>query len=79
MRQLVDVQPACGDVSSDQYAHAALLEIRQRLGARTLALVAVNRRGLDAVLFQLLGEFVRAVFGTGEHQHLAPVLRADQV
>ncbi|MBS1134592.1 MAG: hypothetical protein H6R02_1733, partial [Burkholderiaceae bacterium] len=53
LRQLADVEPARGDVGRDQHLHLVVLEIRERLGARVLRLVAVDRRALDAVLREL--------------------------
>src|SRR5512138_204781 len=45
LRQLVDIDAARRDVGRHQHAHAAVLEARQRLGARRLALVAMDRGG----------------------------------
>ncbi|MCY1403226.1 hypothetical protein D9M71_183960 [compost metagenome] len=77
--QLVDVQAAGGDVGGDQDAHVVGLEVGQRLGARVLALVAVDRGSRQAVLGQVLGQAVGAVFGAGEHQHLFPGAEGDQM
>ena len=79
LRQLVDVQPARGDVGGDQHRQRAVLELRQRTGARGLALVAVDGGRVDAVLGQVLGELVGAMLGAGEHQRLEPLLFLDQV
>ena len=79
MRQLIDIQSACGDVGGDQHRQRAVLELRQRFGARRLALVAVDCGGGNAVRIQFFREPVRAVFGAGEHQHLLPVVVLDQV
>src|SRR6185503_6926752 len=46
----IDVDAAGGDVGGDQGADAAGLEVRQRPLALALALVAVDRGGLDAHL-----------------------------
>ena len=78
VRQLVDVETARGDVRRHQHFDHTLLEIRQRLGARTLALVAVNGGGADAIFAKLIGETVGAVFGAHEHQHLFPVVGLDE-
>ncbi len=77
--QLVDVQAAGGDIGGHQYPDVTLLEAGQCPGAGTLALVAMNGSGAQAVLLQLLGKAVGAVLGAGEDQHLAPVARADHV
>ena len=44
-----------------------------------LRLVAVDRVGLDAGALELLREAVGAVFRAAEHQHLAPVVRLDEM
>ena len=56
-----------------------VLEVGQRLDPLRLALVAVDRGGVDAVLDQLLGEAVRAVLGAGEDQRLVDPAGADEV
>src|SRR5688572_21353353 len=50
-----------------------------RARARALALVAVDRVGVDAVTLGLLGETVGAVLGAGEYQHLLPVVGFHEV
>ena len=57
----------------------SLLEIRERLGTRGLALVAVDRRGLDAGALEVLRQAVGTVLGAAEDQDLAPVQRLDEV
>ena len=79
MRQLVDVQTTGGDVGRDQHLDAAFLETGQGAGTGTLALVAVDGGGADAVLVEGLGNTVGHVLGTGEHQYLLPVVAGDQV
>ena len=49
VRQLVDVEPARGDVGRDEHAHRPCLEVRERARARALALVAVDRGRREAV------------------------------
>ena len=71
--RLRDVEAARGDVGGDQHARLAGLELAQRLLALRLALVAVDRDGLEAGVFQLLGQAVAAVLGLAEHQHLVGV------
>src|SRR6185437_7833563 len=58
VRQLLDVEAARGDVGRDQHLHLAFLEVVERTDARILALVAVDRVGVDAVALQLRGEAV---------------------
>ena len=48
LRQLVDVDAARSDVGGHQHGHAVGLEVAQRTQALALALVAMDRRGLDA-------------------------------
>ena len=77
--QIIDVDAARGNVGGHQRANVAALEAGERLGARRLALVAVQRHRIDAVLDQELRDIVRAEFGAREHQHLAPVVFLDDV
>ena len=79
VRQLVDVDAACGDVGGHQHREVAGLELGQRLGARGLALVAVDGHRADALLFKKLDQLVGAALHAGEHQHLVPVVGLDQV
>ena len=74
MRQIINVDSACGNIGGHQGAYVAALEACQRLCARSLALVAVQCHRLNAVFGQEFGDVVGAKFGAGEHQHLAPVL-----
>src|SRR5262249_48648807 len=50
VRDLVDVEPARGDVRRDEHAHRAVLERGERAQAGVLALVAVDRFRGDARL-----------------------------
>ncbi len=77
--QLADVDAPCGNVGGHQHLQLAALEFGQGAGAGILALVAVDGHGGDAVLRQLFGEPVGAVFGAGEHQDLEPLMGPDQV
>ena len=79
MRQGFDVQTSRRDVGGDQNLQLVVLEALERPGARRLALVAVDRIGLDAFFLQLLGKAVRAVLGLAEHQHLFPAAGLDEV
>ncbi|EXI89231.1 MAG: hypothetical protein AW11_01742 [Candidatus Accumulibacter regalis] len=79
VRQLLDVQTARGDVGGHQHAHRAVLETGQGTRARRLALVAVDRGGLDAGFAQIFGEAVGAALHAREHQYLFPVARRHQV
>jgi hypothetical protein len=79
VRQRLDVDAARGDVGGDEHLQLVVLEALQRLHALRLALVAVDRGGLDAVVLQLLGKAIRAVLGAAEDEHLLPVARLHQV
>ena len=77
--QRLDVEAPRRDVRGDEHAHLVGLEALQGLDARVLALVAVDRGGVDAVLLELVGEAVGAVLGLAEDEDLLPVVRLDQV
>ena len=79
VRQLVDVDAAGGDVGRHQHLQVALLEVGERLGARGLALVAVDRHRRDVVLQQVLDQAVGAVLHAREDEHLVPVVLLDEV
>src|SRR6185369_14098281 len=51
-----DVEPACGDVGRDQRTHAAAAHLLQRVGAFTLAHVAMQRGGGMAFAAQPYGQ-----------------------
>jgi hypothetical protein len=73
VRQFFDVQATRGNVRRHQDTHRSRLEASQRTRARRLALVAVNRRRLDAGLAQVFRQAVRAALHARENQHLPPV------
>src|SRR5690606_38806495 len=77
VRHVINVDASRGDIRRDEHARLAGLEIRQRPFARRLRLVAVNGFSVNAGTFKLLNKLIRAVFGTGEHQH-APYGRIIQ-
>jgi hypothetical protein len=79
VRQRLDVEAARRDVGGYQHAQLVVLEARQRAHARVLALVAVDRIGLDTAFLELLREAVGAVLGLGEDQHLPPVVCLHEV
>ena len=60
VRQGLDVDAASGDVGRHQHAQLVVLEAAERAVARILALVAVDRVGLDAALVELVGKAVGA-------------------
>ncbi|VVE71164.1 hypothetical protein PPN31119_03838 [Pandoraea pnomenusa] len=79
VRQLVDVDPARGDVGGDQHLERAALELGQRARAGALALVAVDRQRRNAALRELFGQAVGTVLGAREHEHLEPVVLAHEM
>src|SRR5665213_1886162 len=78
-RQVVDVEAARGDVGGDQHLQLAVLELLQSFEPRLLRLVAVDRRGGEAILLELAREPRRAMLGAHEAQHLPDVARLDDV
>ena len=79
VRQLLDIEATRRDVGGDEHLHLAGHEVLECTNARVLALVAVDRVRVDAVALQLRGEAVGAVLGLAEHQHLRPVVAADEM
>ena len=77
--QLVDVDAAGRDVGGHQHLERAGLELGQRLGARPLALVAVDRHRGDPLIVQVLGQPVRAVLHAREDEHLVPIAVANEL
>ena len=71
--------PRAATSVADQHLQLAVLERGERLEACGLRLVAVDRRGDEAVLLELAGEARRAVLGAHEAQHLPVVARLDEV
>ena len=70
VRQVDDVEAPGGDVRRHEHSRRAPLEARQRLLARVLRLVAVDRLGPDRVALELLGDRVGAVLGAGEDERV---------
>ncbi len=79
VRQQLDVQSAGREIRRDEHTHASRLEVGERSDPSRLALVAVDRRRVDAVGNELLGEPVRAVLRAGEHERLVHASGPDQV
>ena len=79
MRDLLDVEPARGDVGGHENLQLAVLERRQRFEARGLCLVAVDCRRFQAILFELARKPRCAMLGAHEAQHLPDVARADDM
>ena len=70
VRQVDDVEAPGGDVRRHEHSRHAPLEARQRLLARVLRLVAVDRLGPDLVALELLGDRVGAVLGAREDERV---------
>ena len=79
VRQLIDIDAACGNVSGNQGTDVPALEARQCLRACALALVAVQRHGLHAILGEEFRDVVCTKLGARKHQHLAPVVLLDDM
>ena len=69
-RQLRNVETARRNIRRDEHGHVTGLEIRQRLGAGALALVAMNHGRANTGAFEILAHAIRAVLGLAEHQRL---------
>ena len=79
LRELVDVDTACGNIRSYQRLHLAAFEALQRLSAGVLTFITVNRGTTDPSFVQLFTQSVGTVLGTCEYQHLLPAIGLDQV
>jgi hypothetical protein len=77
--KLIDIEAASGDIGGHQNRDRSLLESTQGARAGTLALVAMDGHRRNAIALQALGQAIGPVLGPGEHQHLTPLLRSDQV
>ena len=65
-----DVDSSRSDVCGYQYAVRAVLESIKSGGSLSLRSISMNPLSLDAAFHQLLGEPIRAVFGSREHERL---------
>ena len=79
MRQIVDVDTACGNIGSNQGADFTRFEATQCLRAGGLALVAMQCHRADALLGQKFCHRVCAKFGTCKYQNLTPLVFVDDV
>ena len=66
----VNVETTCGHVGGHEDSKGARAEVGQGLLALTLAKVAVNSGGVDALFFQLFDETVGAALGASENDGL---------
>jgi len=69
MRYAIDVDAARSDIGRDEYARRAAAEPVQRLLARALGFVAVQRVSVDAGLLEMFGDLVGAMLSAGEHDY----------
>ena len=74
--EVVDVDAAGGDVGGHQHGDVPGLELGQGPGALRLGLAAVQGRGPDPAVQQVLGQPVDGVLGVQEHDH-PPVAGRD--
>ena len=79
LRKLIDIETASGDIGGHQDRDRSLLEAAQGARAGTLALVAMDGHRRNAIALQALGQAIGPVLGPGEHQHLTPLLRSNQM
>src|SRR5258708_15524079 len=79
MRDAVDVETARGDVGGDEHLDAVLLKEIERLLAAIVGLVAVDGVYLEAASGEHLGEFLDAMLGAAEDEHLAAFGIDEQV
>ena len=66
VRDVLDVDAAGGDIGGHEHAHLALAELGHRLLARDLRHVAVQRRGREPALGEVVGHALRLALGAGE-------------
>ena len=76
---VLDVEPARGDVGGDEGAHLARVELRERPLALGLPLVAVDRDRVDVVAAQLLDEPVGTGLGAHEDEREPAFVLVEQV
>ena len=74
VRHAAHVDAARCDVGGDEDADLVLAELRQRLLARDLGHVAVQRGGAEPALGEVVGDALRLALGAGEHDDLLGVL-----
>src|SRR5215210_2896436 len=79
MRQSVDIETARSDLRGDEDRDPARFEVIERANPLGLALVAVDRVRGDPVAAQLLGEPVRTVLRTREHERPIDPAASDEV
>jgi len=65
-----NVNSSCSHIGRNQHTNLDCAEFSQGLFALTLAHVCVNRRGVHALLVQLINELVSATLGANENDGL---------
>ena len=78
-RHVFDVQPAGGHVSANQQIDFAFFEGVQRFEAFVLALVAMQRRGLEAFALQRTRKARTAEFAVDKHEGLFQLALAQDL
>lgn len=79
VRQLVNINAACCNISSYQRAQFASFKSLLALECAPLAFVAMQSHSGDTVLGQVFSHMVGAKFGAGKDQYLAPVVLLNDV
>ena len=78
-RQVLDVEPAGGDVGRDEDPDLAGLEALERPRPFRLRSVGVDRHGVEALAVEPGGQPAGGQLRPGEDEHLAQVVLADEV
>ena len=73
LRQLFNIQTARSNIRGHKNTNLASFKTCQCFGSCALAFIAMNRRGNNALRFQMLGELIGTMFGFGKYQRLRPV------
>jgi hypothetical protein len=79
VRELINIQPARGNVRGDKHLKLSPFEFIQSTLPRILALVAMNRRCLETGMQEFFREAVCTVFGARKHQHPRPGIFPQKV
>jgi len=73
-----DVDSAGGNIRCDENSVVAAFESGESRCALCLRAISMNPFRLDAAFYKLLGQAVRAVLGTREHQRLCHLATIEQ-
>ena len=77
MREILDVEAPRGDLGRDQDVRPAGLEVIEGADPLTLALVAVDRGGVDPVSAELIGEAMKAAEAVAGMAPLAAMVNKE--